>query len=357
MVLHYFLLIFLLSIFLVGRLLWPFMAILVLSYLLAGIFKPVHAYFRRFLPVNGASLLTCLLIILLVFVPLILFIGALAQEAQALYQLGKSAKLGLRLKDLLHGTTLVAWIREILDLFGVELPPDGISAVISDFVKEGGFVLYNRASAWAANILVFLYQFMIMILVIFFLLTDHERMVDFILRLSPLPDAQERRLIKKFEEIAWAVLIGNGVCGLFQGIIAGCVFSIFSLGSPVLWGGVMAILAFLPIFGIGLVLLPTALILYLKGNVTGAVLLTIFYMVLSFSVEYIIKPQIVGAQAKMHTLLVFLAILGGLQVFGVMGIIYGPLIITTFLTLADIYLTNYDVHVKNWGLAPPKEGG
>ena len=346
MVIRYFLVIFLVSILLVGRLLWPFLSILVLSYLLAGIFKPVYGFFRRYLSESGASLVTCFLIIFLVFLPLVFFVGALTQEAFDLYQLGKGANLGVKFKELLHESAALGRAREYLEGFGISFAPDGISKVLSDLAKEIGFFLYNQASSWAANVMLFVFQFLIMILVIFFLLIDHDRLVDFVLRLSPLPDAQERRLIAKFEEIAWAVLLGNGVCGLLQGIVGGMVFAFFGLGSPVLWGGVMAILAFLPIFGIGLVLIPAALILFVKGHIMGGVMMMLFYMFLSFSVEYLLKPKMVGTKVEMPTLLVFLAILGGLNVFGFMGIIYGPLIITAFLTLADIYLNNYDDYIK-----------
>jgi len=346
MVIRYFLFLFLVSVLLMGRLLWPFLSMLVLSYLLTGIFKPIHTFLCRFLSQGVASLFTCLLIILLVFIPLLFFVGALSQEAYALYLLGKDANLGVKFQDLLHNSTLLSRTRDYLAGLGIPMEPNGVSTALSELAKVVGLFLYNQASSWAANLMLFVFQFLIMILVIFFLLIDQERLLDFIQRLSPLPDAQERRLFKKFEEIAWAVLIGNGVCGLLQGVIGGLAFALFNLGSPVLWGGIMAILAFLPIFGIGLVLIPTALILAIKGNLMGGGLMFLFYMILSFTVEYLIKPKMVGSQVKMHTLLVFLAILGGLNVFGFMGIIYGPLIITAFLTLADIYLTNYDVYVK-----------
>ncbi len=147
--------------------------------------------------------------------------------------------------------------------------------------------------------------------------------------------------MKRFMEIAGVILVGNGISGVFQGILGGCFFAILDLKSPVLWGGVMAVLAFLPIFGIGLVLLPTAAILFAGGHWGEAGITVGFYLILSFSVEYILKPKFVGSQVKMHTLLVFLAILGGMKVFGVLGIIYGPLIVTAFLTLADIYMLEY----------------
>ena len=103
----------------------------------------------------------------------------------------------------------------------------------------------------------------------------------------------------------------------------------------------MAVLAFLPIFGIGLVLIPTSVILLVGGHLGEAVMTFIFYVVLSFTVEYLLKPKFVGDHVKMHTLLVFLAILGGMSLFGVLGIIYGPLIVTAFLTLSDLYLNEY----------------
>jgi predicted PurR-regulated permease PerM len=108
----------------------------------------------------------------------------------------------------------------------------------------------------------------------------------------------------------------------------------------------MAILAFLPIFGIGLVMIPAALILMLNDDLGKGIFLFLFYLTLSFSIEYLVKPKMVGDEVQMHTLLVFLSILGGLSVYGVLGIIYGPLIVTGFLTLTEIYFTKYDTHVQ-----------
>ena len=93
-------------------------------------------------------------------------------------------------------------------------------------------------------------------------------------------------------------------------------------------------------------MIPAAIILMVNDKVGQGVFLFIFYLILSLSVEYIFKPKLVGNQVKMHTLLVFLSIIGGLSVYGVLGIIYGPLIVTAFLTLTDIYLKKYDDYVQ-----------
>jgi predicted PurR-regulated permease PerM len=348
LVFRYFLLLFLVSFLLLGRLLWPFFSILIVSFLLAGLFQPVFKFLHVRLRFSGqfSSLVTCNLIILVVFVPLTIFVLALSKEVLGLYPIIKGKNLALLLQQLLVENEVVIRLKDLFGVFGIELHPERFSSALSEFAKVAGLFLYNQASSWAANIMNFVFSFFMMVIVIFFLLIDQERFISYVLELSPLPDQQERQLFRKFEEIAKAVLVGNGICGLLQGFLGGTLFMLFNISSPILWGGIMAILAFLPIVGIGIVLVPAAVILFLKGKIGLAIFMLVFYAALSFSVEYLLKPWMVGGRVKMHTLLVFLSILGGLSVYGVLGIIYGPLIVTAFLSFADIYRDNYSEYVR-----------
>ncbi|MGB3212127.1 MAG: AI-2E family transporter [Desulforhopalus sp.] len=341
----YFLLVFIISIFFFGRILWPFWSILVLAFLLTNLFRPIYVSISKRLPESVASALTCLLIIAIVIIPLVFFVFALTDEALNLYSWGRDSRVGLRLQVFLQESPFILQIQEQLKEVGFQFNPSQVTDTFSYLVKNGGLLLYNQASGWAANILQFLFLFFIMILVIFFLLIDQPKLIDYMIRLSPLPEDENHLLINKFHEIANAILKGNGICGLIQGILGGIVFSILELNSPLLWGSIMAILAFLPIFGIGLVMIPTALFLVINDRMNEGIFLFIFYIILSFSIEYLVKPKMVGTQVKMHTLLVFLSIIGGLSVYGILGIIYGPLIITAFLTLSDIYLKRYDQRI------------
>ena len=185
-----------------------------------------------------------------------------------------------------------------------------------------------------------------MLLVTYFLLIDGDKLVAYIVDLSPLPSDQEFLLIDKFKEMAGAILIGNGVGGLIQGSLGGILFWIFGLPSAFLWGVIMGILAFLPIIGIGVVFLPASIYLILKGRIAVGIFFVVFYLLLSMGVEYIFKPKLVGKQVQMHPLLVFFTIIGGLKIFGLIGIIYGPLVATGFLTLSEIYRTNYQKLVE-----------
>ncbi len=338
---RFFFAIFFLSILLLGWVLWPFWQLLVLAFLLAGIFRPNYSWLCRWMSPWLASVLTCGLIFVIVFVPLTFCIVALSSETLNFYQLLKDSNLLLNLQQFIQNNTLVREAQEVLAGQGINFDPTDLTGSISKIAGTVGLFVYNQASVWAGNIMNFVLKFCILILVVYFLLIEMDRLMQFMMKLSPLPDDEDELLVKKFMEIAGAILVVNGISGLFQGLVGGAYFALLGLKSPVLWGSIMAVLAFLPIFGIGLVLVPTALILLIGDHVGLAVLTIVFYLALSFSVEYLLKPKFVGSHVKMHTLLVFLAIIGGMSVFGVLGIIYGPLIVTGFLTLSDLYLNEY----------------
>jgi len=340
-IIWFFLALFLVSIYLLGRLLMPFISVLILAAVVTGIFKPIYLILRRNARPGFASFATCCLIFIVLFIPIVFFVTTLASEAYGLYQMGRNAVISEQVKSLLAGSQVLDKTNQLLTGFDYQITGDELNRALSEMGKVVGLFLYEQAQSIASNILNFLVYFFFMLLIIFYLLIDGERLIIFIIDLSPLPDDQDEKLILKFKDMAGAVLIGNGLCGLIQGVIGGTVFYLFDLNSPFLWGVIMGLLAFLPILGIGLVFIPTAIYLFLKGNVGGGVFFIVFYVILSGGIEYLFKPKIVGHRVKMHTLLVFLSIMGGLKLFGILGIIYGPLIITAFLTLTDIYHANY----------------
>jgi predicted PurR-regulated permease PerM len=345
-IIWFFLALFLISIYLLGRLLMPFISVLILAAVVSGIFRPVYRSLVRNARPGFASFATCALIFIVLFMPIVFFVTTLASEAYDLYQMGRNAVISKQVNALLAGSQVLDRVNQLLAGFNYQITGDELNRALSETGKVVGLFLYQQAQAIASNILNFLVYFFFMLLIIFYLLIDGDRLIDFVKDLSPLPDDQDEKLILKFKDMAGAVLIGNGLCGVIQGGIGGTVFYLFDLNSPFLWGVIMGLLAFLPILGIGLVFIPTALFLFLKGNTGGGLFFIIFYVILSGSIEYLLKPKVVGQRVKMHTLLVFLSIMGGLKVFGILGIIYGPLIITLFLTLTDIYHVNYQKQVE-----------
>ena len=329
-------------------LLRPFFSIIVLAGVISGVFAPVFRLIlsgKKITP-PFASLFTCFLIFILVFVPVVFLVGVLSKEAYALYLMGKSAVISDQMKVLLESSRVLEKANSFLANFQYEITGEEFNRTLSEIGKFVGFFLYEQARSVASNMLSFVINFFLMLLVIFYLLTDGDKLLTFIIELSPLPREQDEKLIGKFKEMAGAILIGNGLGGMIQGILGGLVFWIFQLNSPILWGVIMTLLAFLPIVGIGIVLIPASIFLILKGRIAAGIFFFVFYVTLSGGIEYLFKPKVVGNRVKMHTLLVFLSIISGLKLFGIIGIIYGPIVITAFLTLTDIYQSSYRVLVE-----------
>jgi len=343
MILWFFLAFFVISIFLLGWLLWPFVSIIIIAAVVTGLFKPLYNLLNTKAKISPklASFTTCFLILLILFVPIVFFVGVLTREAYGLYLMGKNAVIGDQIKNFVENNRIIERANEFLSTFGYQLTGDELVKSISEVGRIVGFFLFEQTRWVAANILKFLVDFFLMLLVIFYLLLDGDRLISFIVDLSPLPKDQDEKLIQKFKDMAGAILVGNGIGGLIQGAAGGFVFMLFGLNSPFLWGVIMAFLAFLPIVGIGVVFLPAAFYLFLKGRIAAAIFFVVFYVILSGGIEYLFKPKLVGDRVKMHTLMVFFSIIGGLKLFGILGIIYGPLVVTGFLTLTDIYHSSY----------------
>ena len=336
------------SLFLTGKLIAPFSAIIILGLVFTGVFIPIHRFFAKKFSISLSSIITCFIIFFIIFIPVLFFIGILSKEAYDLYSMAKNAVLRNQLKQLLENNHALENINGFFANMGFEtsLSWDDFINYISDLGKFVGLSMFQQASFIASNVFKIISYFCLMLIVVFYLLIDREKFTSYIYNLSPLPFEHNKKIFEKFKDMAGAVLIGNGLAGLIQGILGGIVFFIFGLNSPFLWGVIMGFLAFLPIVGIGLVLVPSGIFLILNQRILAGIFMILFYGILSLGIEYIFKPKIVGNRVKIHPLVVFFAIIGGLKLYGILGIIYGPLIITLFLTLADIYFASFQALVE-----------
>jgi predicted PurR-regulated permease PerM len=223
----------------------------------------------------------------------------------------------------------------------IELNPENLQRLAASIGKNVGLFLSRQLQSIATNLLSFLVHFFLMMLTIYYLFRDGERLKNYISQLLPLPLEQQELVVNKFREMARAVIFGNGLSGIIQGILGGIGFYLFGLGSPILWGTVIAFMAFLPIIGASVVFIPAAIIIFFQGK-SGMALGYLAYNVgYSAIMEYFVKPRLIGKGMRMNPLLVFIGVIGGLKLFGILGVIYGPLIMTIFLTLAEIYRLEY----------------
>ena len=344
----FFIALFCIAILLAGNLIAPFFAIIILGVVSTGIFNPVFKFLSKKLTPKIASILTCVLIFFVVFIPVVFFVGVLSKEAFNLYVMAKDAVFSNQLKNLLESTQVLERFNDLLVRTGIEkvVTWDELISPISELGKIVGFSLFEQARFFTSNVFNIVLYFCLMLIVVYYMLIDGDKFIKYMYDLSPLSDEHDEKLFEKFKGMAGAVLIVNGLGGLIQGVAGGALFLFIGWNSPFLWGVIMGFLAFLPILGIGIILIPAAAILMLKSKFAIGIFVLAFYAVLSWGIEYVFKPKVVGNRVRMHPLIVFFAIIGGLKAYGILGIIYGPLIATLFLTLADIYFSSFQFMVE-----------
>jgi len=339
-----FLILLLCSLALLLTLFWTYVSAIVLALLVTSVFYPMYSWAKRSFRgrENLASIFMVVLIFLVLVVPVGWFVGTLSNEAFDFYSRTKSEVSLKKIQETIAGDSIWAQrLRKVGVMTGFEFTPETVEKLATGVGKSVGLFLYKQLSSVASNLLSFLVHFFLMMLMIYYLFRDAVRFKDYLIQLLPLPKGQLEKLENKFQEMGSAIIIGNGLSGLVQGILGGLGFFMFGISSPFLWGTVLAFMAFLPIIGASVVFVPAAVILMLQGKTGAGLAYLIYNLLYSSIIEYLIKPRVIGKGMQMNSLLVFIGIIGGIKLFGILGIIYGPLIITIFLTLAEIYRLEY----------------
>ncbi len=330
--------------FLLLMLFWAYISSIVLALLIASAFYPLYAKMRNWFGKREgyASLVMTIFILFVLVVPVGGFVATLSNEALDLYHRSREA---VSLKDLRQAfEENPVWaerLRKLKDVTGIEFNTQTIEGFASSLGRNVGLYLSRQLSAIASNIMQLLVNFFLMMMTVYYVLRDGERLKQYILELLPFPAAQQNLVVSKFREMGRAIIFGNGINGIIQGIVGGFGFHLFHMGSPILWGTLIGFLAFLPIVGASVVFIPATLILLIHSEFKIAFSFFVYNASYSLLMEYIVKPRLIGKGMRMNSLLVFFGILGGMKVFGIMGLVYGPLIMTIFFTLAEIYRIEY----------------
>ncbi len=339
-----FLAIFFCSLVLLLAIFWTYVSSIVLALLITSVFFPMYLWVKRHFKgrENSASLIMSLVVLLVLVIPVGWFVGTLSNEAFDFYNRAENAVSLKQLQQTLDSDSVWAQrAKKIGKMAGVELTPDTIEELSGSVGKTVGFFLYKQISSAASNLFSLLVHFFLMMMVIFYLFRDGMRLKDYLTQLIPVPEMQLEKIETKFHEMGKALIVGNGLCGIIQGILGGFGFFIFGLHSPFLWGTVIAFMAFLPVIGASVVFIPAAVILIIQGKFWLGISYLIYNTFYSTIIEYVIKPRLIGKGMQMNSFFVFIGIIGGINLFGIIGIVYGPLIITIFLTLAEIYRLEY----------------
>lgn len=189
----------------------------------------------------------------------------------------------------------------------------------------------------ATGIATIFLKFLLFFIALYYLLRDGSRLRHYIVEISPLKDVYDERIFDKLGLAVNSVIKGNLTIALMQGIMTGVGFAIFGVPNAVLWGSVAAIGGLIPAIGTGIVFIPTVAFMVLSGNYGAAIGLTVWGFTAVGLIDNFLAPQLIGRGVNLHPLLILLSVLGGLALFGPIGIFLGPLSISLLFAFLSIY--------------------
>ena len=311
-----------------------------MALLLAAIFSTVlHPVYRRVLARCGglrglASGIVLVGFIVTIGVPLVLLIGLVANEAVAF---SKSALPWVKLQ-LSDPGILTQHLPDWLP-FADALDPyrSQIRARLDDATRNVGGALFAGLTQATGSTIDFGIRLFVFLYAMFFFLMRGADLIHAGLRYLPLAREDREEVVARGVSVTRATLKSILVIGLLQGVLIGLAFWVVGIDAPIFWGTVVVVLAAIPALGTPLVWGPAAIWLLADGQTAAAIGLAVWGAVVIGLVDNVLRPRIVGEEAKLPDLIVLVSILGGIGIFGMVGILVGPVLATVFFVVLDIY--------------------
>lgn len=314
--------------------------------ILTMVFYPL--YHRLLFALRGRKNLSAVLVTLLIIVvtagPMVFFTGTFVNEMLSFYtdvsHWIEQQKYQFLWNYLLNSPFRIIWdkIAERTQTLNIQLIPffskaaQSLSNTVIGQIREG-----------AKNFLFFVLNYLVMIVIVFFFMRDGQSMGQALKDLFPMTSENKTVFFDRLSATVSAVVRGLVVTGAVQAVLAGAAFAILGVPFPVFLASLIGFLAFVPIGGAFLVWFPVVLYLGFSGHWGKAMVLFIWGTVVVSTIDNLLRPLIIGGKTKLPTLFLFLAILGGLAFYGMIGVFLGPIMLALFLTLVEIYRKEYPV--------------
>jgi predicted PurR-regulated permease PerM len=321
------------ALYLCWLMLRPFMGVLAWAIVLVIVFYPVHKKIaNRIRRRSLSALVSCALVVLVFVLPLTMLVVAVIQE------LGKVVpNLPTNLSELLSRQpailgSLTQWMQARLgiDILGLQ------DFFIQQF-RNLSERLLGASFSIVGNIVTSVVKAFFVIFTMYYLFRDADKIVDKLPDALPLSREQSEALIFRTQQVVSASVYGVVTIAALQGLLAGLAYWILGIPSPVLWAVLTAFVCMIPIAGSFLVWVPLAIYLIVTGHWTKAVLLIVWGGLVISTIDNLLRPKLVGNQTRLHELFIFFSVLGGISVFGLLGIVLGPVVLAITLGLLETF--------------------
>jgi predicted PurR-regulated permease PerM len=315
--------------FLLFRILQPFLFIFLTAFILSVFLSPLFAYLhqRLRLPKTISAITAIFVSILVTSIPLSIIATLLVSETgDVLAFIQANAGIRNELTQAIYG---------YLNQWGVST--QNFEFEVNKYVITSLRFLSASLTAILTQTFGFILNGLLTLLVTFYFLVHKEAVIQYVSSVNPLSQANTGRLVSRATEVMTATIRGNLIVIAIQAVVGGVGFAIFGLSSPVLLGALYGLASLIPVVGITLVWLPASLFLMLSGNLVSGIGIAVWCVISNLIMDNVISPKIVAGETRLHPLFILFGVLGGIQLFGLFGIILGPTIIALSFVALEIY--------------------
>lgn len=293
--------------------------------LLAFILTPLYLKLRKYLPNrNFSASIICALVIILLVTIMWLVTPILVQQSIEIYQASQKIDIVTPLKNLFPS------------IFSSETIANEIGSVIYSFITNITNGIMNTFANLILNFPTLFLQMLVVLFTFFFVLRDGDKIVPYLQSILPFSKDIETKLFKSTKDITFSVVYGQVVLGILQGLVVGIGYLIFGVNNALFLMILSCMAGIFPIIGTTIVWLPVSVYLLATGNVFAA-MGVMFFGLISAVIENAVKPVFVSKKTNVHSGIVLLGMVGGLLVFGILGVILGPLILSYLLILLELH--------------------
>ena len=320
------------------RLIAPFLVPLCWAAVFAILFYPLYRRLvKKVRKESVASLLMVLLIVVLIIGPMTYLGLALVDEAvNAITRVNEMYSSGNPKAFL---PIDIPW----LDTIKMKLSPyfDVSKINLNDIVKNtidniGGLIV-NKTASFVGNVTKAVFLFLMMLFTTYYFFKSGPAIITKLKRLVPLEKNQTDQTFTKLRDIIYATMYTGAILAILQGVVGGSLFWILGISSPMFWGSIIAFLSILPFVGAFIVYAPAGLYYLFSGSPGKGMLILIVGSVVPSIIEHVLRPLLVSGKSSMHPLMLFFSMTGGVALFGLVGIVVGPLLGAAFQTLLDLF--------------------
>lgn len=315
----------------------PFIGSLVLAFTLAVIFQPLYRRLRAGLKGRQglASLITILIILIVVLVPLTLLTVQVFQEGKDFYF------SVLERTDASPSVLQEKFVGVVDRFFGERQAIHDRAVAMSEnfhqYIQQGLIWLLQHIDVIFSSVTKLLFNLFISLIALYYIFKQGAQLKARLVSISPLSDKFDVDITNRLQTTVGSVIKGVIVVAIVQAILAGIGFTIFGIPNPALWGTLAMLAAFIPGIGTALVMVPAILYLLFTGHLGAGIGLVVWGALVVGLVDNFLSPMLVGRGVKIHSFLILLSVLGGLALFGPIGFLLGPLVVSFLFALLDIY--------------------